>query len=73
MAPRRPYRRTSRSTVRPNFHACYILIDPELAEERRKTEDMVRQIREKLDQMNAKSSGMVNQFDSEGMSSNHMG
>ena len=42
-------------------------LDPELVEERRKTEDMVRQIREKLDQMNAKSSGMVNQFDSEGM------
>ena len=33
----------------------------------------MRQIREKLDQMNAKSSGMVNQFDSEGMSSNRMG
>jgi hypothetical protein len=37
-----------------------------MVEERRKTEDMVRQIREKLNQIDAASAGMVTKFDSEG-------
>ena len=63
------YRHTSHSTVWYFSEHSSDTLDPELVEERRKTEDMVRLIREKLDQMNATSSGMVNEFDSKGMRS----
>ena len=61
------YRRISHSMVCLVSSFLLTVIDPELVEERRKTEDMVRQIREKLNQIDAATSGTVNEFGSQGM------
>ena len=63
------FRHIALSMVRcKTHHSLLFPVDPELVEERRKTEDMVRQIREKLNQIDAATAGMVTKFDSEGIS-----